>query len=148
MTQIHSNLKFLLLKYLLITGTVTIIAIVLLILIMVGTIGESSGGLAIGLAIEPVEIFMIGLLIFCSLSIAYFIGPHAVQAISQGRNGVFIGVKSLIICWSAPCLLFSSLAALPELTWGILLSGGIVAIIPAMIIGPIVGLAMRRKIVN
>lgn len=105
MKQLPSNTNFLFIKYLLITGTLAIITIVLLILILVGTNGESSGGLAMGFAIEPMQIFVIGLLIFCSLTTAYFIGPHAAQAISQGRNGLFIGVISLLVCWTVPCLL-------------------------------------------
>ncbi|WBL41735.1 hypothetical protein PBT90_13330 [Algoriphagus halophytocola] len=148
MEKIHNNSRLLLLKYLLITGTVTIIAIVLLILIMVGTIGESSSGLAIGFAIEPMQIFMVGLLIFCSLTIAYFIGSFAFNAINQGQNGAYVGFKSLLICWSVPCVFRSLLAAIPDLTWGVLLGSGIIAIVPAVLLGPILGLAMKKEIVK
>ncbi|SFT90304.1 hypothetical protein SAMN04489724_2681 [Algoriphagus locisalis] len=148
METVNRNSKLLLIKNLLITGIVAIIAIVLLILIMVGTIGESSSGLAIGFAIEPIQLLMIGLLIFCSLSIAYFIGPQSVLAIIQGQNGAYVGIKSLLICWSTPCVFIILLASLPDLTWSILISGGIIAIVPAVLLGPIVGLAMKKEIVK
>ena len=148
MIQLPGNTNFLFIKYLLITGTVAIITIVLLILIMVGTIGESSSGLAIGFAIETMQIFMICLLIFCSLAIAYFIGPMTVNAISQGQSGIYIGLKSLLICWTAPWLLLSILAALPDLSWNFMLFNAIVAFIPALVIGPIVGLILKKKIMK
>ncbi|UZD24369.1 hypothetical protein [Algoriphagus halophytocola] len=148
MKQLPSNTNFLFVKYLLITGTVAIIAIVLLVLIMVGTIGESRSGLAIGFAIEPVQIFMIGLLIFCSLAIAYVIGPYAVQAIGQGKNGAFVGIKSMMSCWTVPCIVITLLAAIPDLTWGVLVGSGIIAVVPALLLGPIVGFAMKKEIVK
>ncbi|MFC5624366.1 hypothetical protein [Algoriphagus winogradskyi] len=146
MIQLPGNTNFLFIKYLLITGTVAIITIVLLILIMVGTIGESSSGLAIGFAIEPMQIFMICLLIFCSLAIAYFIGPHAAQAISQGRNGVFIGVKCLLVCWTVPCLLIMFFASVSDLSLSGLIRIVITALAPALVFGPIIGLAMRKEL--
>ncbi|WPR76149.1 hypothetical protein [Algoriphagus sp. NG3] len=124
-------------------GLILLTSIVLMIIM-----GESGSGFALGIAISPVEKSMIVLQILSSIAIAYFIGPMVVNAIKQGESGTYVGVTSLLICWTAPCILLTLIAAMPDLSWNILLVTGLVAIIPALILGPIVGWAMKRKIVK
>ena len=146
MGKIHANSKLLLLKYLMITGAVAITAMALVILIIVMGLGESDSGYALGFAIEPAQLVLIGLLIFCSLAIAYFMGPNSVHAICEGQTGVFVGVKSLLACWTAPCIILALFSAMPDLSWGVLTSSVILAIAPALVLGPIVGFAMKKEI--
>ncbi|MEB2777915.1 hypothetical protein SYJ56_21555 [Algoriphagus sp. D3-2-R+10] len=148
MVTVNSKSKLLLIKYLLITGAVAAIGIILLIVIVLTILGESGSGFALGLAIDPVGKSMIGLQILSSIAIAYFIGPMAVNAISQGQSGPYVGIKSLLICWTAPWILLTLIAAIQDLSWNFMLINGIVAFIPAVIIGPLVGRAMRKKIMK
>ena len=112
--------------------------------------GESGSGYsqAIGITIDPADMSMIGLQIFCSLAVAYFIGPMTVNAISQGQSGIYVGIKSLLTCWTAPWILLNLIAAIPDLSRNFMLINGMVAIIPAVVIGPIVGRAMKKKIMK
>ena len=106
--------------------------------------GEYGSGFAVGVTINPTKISILGLQILCSLAIAYFIGPMTVKAINQGQRGTSVGIKSLLICWTTPWILMNLIVAIPDLAWDMMLINGIVAIIPAMIIGPIVGRAMKK----
>ncbi|MDR7130046.1 hypothetical protein J2X69_002393 [Algoriphagus sp. 4150] len=147
MEAVNSKSKLLLIKCLLITGAGAAIGIILLILIISVIMGESGRGYAIGLAIDPVEKAMIGLQLLSSLAIAYFIGPMTVDAIRQGQSGTYVGIKSLLICWTAPWILLTLVIAALDLSWSwdFMLVNGMAAIIPALIIGPLVGRAIKKK---
>ncbi len=138
-----SNILFI--KYLIIAGTVAIIGIVLAILVLLMITRQSSSGYAIGLAIKPAEVLLVGIQILVSLVIAYFIGPKTVQDINEGKSGFWIGGKSLLICWTAPWMFLTILFALQHLSWDYLLLNGIVAFIPAFVMGPIIGVFIKRK---
>ncbi|MCE7057550.1 hypothetical protein LZF95_22910 [Algoriphagus sp. AGSA1] len=144
----NTKSNFFFLKYLLITGGVTAIGIILLTaIVLMFIMGESGSGFALGLAISPVEKSMVVLQILGSIAIAYFIGPMAVNAIGKGKNGIYVGIKSLLICWTAPWILLTLIAFLPDLSWNVLLINGLFGLVPALMLGPIVGWAMKRRIV-
>lgn len=146
--SVNSKSKLLLLKYLLITGTVSALGIILLSAIMLLIIGESNRGYAIGMAIGPKEKSMMALQIISTLSIAYFIGPRTVNAIHQGQSGTYVGIESLFICWTAPWILLTLIFAIPNISWEVILINGIIAIIPALVIGPLVGRVLKKKIMK
>ncbi len=141
-----SNILFI--KYLIIAGTVATIGIALAILVLLMITRQSSSGYAIGLAIKPTEVSLVVIQILVSLVIAYFIGPKTVQDINEGKSGIWIGGKSLLISWSAPWMFLTILFALQHLSWDYLLLNGIIALIPAFVIGPVIGQLIKRKLLT
>ena len=148
MEAVNRESRFLLIKYLLITVVLIAVVIILATLSMATFLGNSGSGYSIGMSVDPNVLSILGLQLLSTIVIAYFIGPLIVNSIKEGQNWAYAGIKSILICWATPWILTNLIATIPDLSWDIMLINGIVAIIPAVIIGPIVGRALKKKIIK
>ena len=137
------NTKHLFLKYYLIAVVLAFLIIVMITYVILGSMGKSNSGYALGISHEIKWLFATQFLL--SFTIAYFLGSATEKALVKGQSGIYVGVKSLLICWSAPWLLIALISGFNDVSFNFLLINGLIALIPSIVIGPIVGLALKIK---
>lgn len=108
--------------------------------------GMHGSGYAIGVSIEPTENYLLGIQLISSIIIAYFIGPMTVKSIKEGQHWMYVGIKGVLLCWALPWIILSFIATFSDLSWDIIVYNFMVAIIPCMIIGPLVGRTLFKKV--
>ena len=140
------NTKHLLLKYYMIAAVLAFLILVLIIYVIFGSMGKSNSGYALGISHEIKWQFATQFLL--SLIIAYFLGSATANALVKGQSGIYVGIKSLLICWSAPCLLVALISGFNDVSLNFLLINGLIVIMPSIVIGPIVGLALKNQLLK
>lgn len=146
MDAVNRKSRFLFMKYLLIAMVLMAVIIILATLTMVTLLGNSGSGYAVGVSADPKALSILGLQLLSSMVIAYFVAPGTVKAIREGQKWVYVGIKSLLICWAAPWIVIALIASISDLSWDAIVFIAVALVIPSLLVGPIVGRALKKKI--
>ena len=144
MDAVNKMSRTIIIQYLLFIATILALMSVVATTEINNIIGNSGSGYSAGVAIDFYRLLLIGIKLLVSISIAYLIGPAVAESLKKGKNALIIGMVSLVICWTTPSIILSTIDLGSDLTLQRIIIISLSSIFPSLLFGPVAGLKLEK----